>query len=148
VQELICDDIIDAHDIWEIFQDLYDVPKCDDQDQRASMQSEASDADRSSSCAHDDISVESDDKREIKGQNDELGFEHDKPSTSEDQGANVPSEECSTSEAHTDLLVTTPKDQQDKKSKSGDPVVKTVQPVSKTGLTGFHTMNTTKSNKC
>jgi hypothetical protein len=47
VQELNCDDIIDAHDIWEIFQDLYDVPECDEQDQRASMQSEASDADHS-----------------------------------------------------------------------------------------------------
>jgi hypothetical protein len=148
VQEMICDDIIDAHDIWEIFQDLYDVPKCDDQDQRASMKSEASDVDHSYSCAHDDISVESDEKREINGQNEELGFELDKPSTSEDQGKNVPSEECSTSEAYTDLLVTTTKDQQDNKSKSGDPVGKPVQPVSKTGLTGFHRMNTTKSNKC
>jgi hypothetical protein len=27
LRELICDDIIDAHDIWEIFQDLYDMPK-------------------------------------------------------------------------------------------------------------------------
>jgi hypothetical protein len=99
------------------------------------------------SSAHDDISVESDEKREIKGQNEELRFEHDKPSTSENQGANVPSEKCSTSEAYTDLLVTTPKDQQDKKIKSGDPVGKQVQPVSKTGLTGFHKMNTTKSNK-
>jgi hypothetical protein len=59
VQELICDDIIDAHDIWEIFQDLYDVPKCEDQDQRASTLSEATTANHSSSCAHDDISVES-----------------------------------------------------------------------------------------
>jgi hypothetical protein len=33
VHELICDDIIDAHDIWENFQDLYNVPKCEDQDQ-------------------------------------------------------------------------------------------------------------------
>jgi hypothetical protein len=148
VQELICEDIIDAHDIWEIFQDLYDVPKCEDQDQRASMLSEATAANHSYSCSHDDISVESDEKIEIKGQNKELGFEHDKPSTSEDQGANVPSEECSTSEAHTDPLVTTPKDQQDKKSKSGDPVGKPVRPVSKTAPTGFHRMNTVKSNKC
>jgi hypothetical protein len=40
VQELICDDIIDARDIWENFQDLFEVPKCEDQDQRASMLSE------------------------------------------------------------------------------------------------------------
>jgi hypothetical protein len=53
VQELICDYIIDAHDIWKIFQDLYDVPKCEDQDQRASMQSEATAANHSSSCAHE-----------------------------------------------------------------------------------------------
>jgi hypothetical protein len=148
VQELICDDKIDAHDIWEIFQDLYDVPKCEHQDQRASMQSEATDANHSSSCAHDDISVESDEKREIKGQNEELGFERDKPSTSEDQGANVSLEGCSTSRAHTEALVITSKDHQDKKSKPGDPVGKPVQPVSKTGLTGFHKMNTMKSKKC
>jgi hypothetical protein len=102
VHELIYDDIIDAHDIWEIFQDLYDMPKCEDQDQRASMQSEATTANHPSSCAYDDISAEKDEKREIKGQsNEDLEFEHDKPSTSEDQGANVPSEEFSTSEAHT-----------------------------------------------
>jgi hypothetical protein len=148
VQELLCDDIIDAHDIWEIFQDLYDVPKCEDQDQRESMLSEATTANHSSLCSHDDISVESDEIRKIKGQNEELGFEHDKSSTSEDQGANVPSEECSTSEAHTNPLLTTPKDQQDKKIKSGDPVGKPVQPVSKTGLTGFHRINTMKSKKC
>jgi hypothetical protein len=148
VQELICDDIIDAHDIWEIFQDLYEVPKCEDQDQRASMQCEATTANHSSSCAHDDISIENDEKREIKGQNEDVGFEHDKPSTSEDQGANVPSEECSTSEAHTDPLVTTPMDQQGRKSRMGDTVEKSVQPVSKTGLTGFHRMSTIKSNKC
>jgi hypothetical protein len=35
VEELVCDDIIDAHDIWEIFQDIYEMPKCKDQDQRA-----------------------------------------------------------------------------------------------------------------
>jgi hypothetical protein len=68
VQELICKDIFDAHDIWKIFQDLYDVPKCEDQDQRASMQSEATSANHSSSCAHDDISAKCDEKREIKGQ--------------------------------------------------------------------------------
>jgi hypothetical protein len=112
------------------------------------MQNEATTANHSSSCAHDDISGKCDEKREIIGQNEELGFEHDKPSTSMDQGANVSSEECSTSGAHTDALVITPKDQQDKKSKSGDPVGKSVQPVSKTGLTGFHRMNTSKSNKC
>jgi hypothetical protein len=77
-----------------------------------------------------------------------LGFEHDKPSTSEDQGANMSLEGCSTSGAHTDALVTTPKDQRDKKSKSGDPVGKLVQPVSKTGLTGLHRMNKTRSSKC
>jgi hypothetical protein len=44
--------------------------------------------------------------------------------------------------------VTTPKEQRDKKSKSGDPVGKPVQPVSKTGLTDFHKMNTTRSSKC
>jgi hypothetical protein len=38
-------------------------------------------------------------------------------------------------------------DQQDKKSKSGDHVEKVVQPVSKTGLTGFHMMNAVKGNK-
>jgi hypothetical protein len=92
VQELICDDIIDAHDIWEIFQDLYDVPKCEDQDQRASMQSEATASNHSSSCTHDDISAKCDEKREIIGQNEELGFEHDKPSISENQGANMSSE--------------------------------------------------------
>jgi hypothetical protein len=148
VQELIYDDIIDAHDIWENFQDLYNVPKCEDQDQRVSMQSEATTSNHSSSCTHDDISAKCDEKREIKGQNEDLGFEHDKPSTSEDQGANVSSEGCSTSGAHTDAIVTTPEDQQDKKSKSGDPVEKPVQPVSKTGLTGFHRMNTTRSSKC
>jgi hypothetical protein len=148
VQELICDDIIDAHDIWEIFQDLYDVPKCEDQDQRASMQSEATASNHSSSCTPDDISAKCDEKREIIGQNEELGFEHDKPSISENQGANMSSEECSTSGTHTDALVTTPKEQRDKKSKSGDPVGKPVQPVSKTGLTDFHKMNTTRSSKC
>jgi hypothetical protein len=148
VQELIFGDIIDAHDILEIFQDLYDVPKCEDQGQRASMQSEATAANHSSSCAHDDISAESDEKREIKGQNEDLGFEHDKPSTSEDQGANIPPEKCSTSEAHIDPFVTTPMDQQGKKNMMGDTVDKSVQPVSKTGLTGFHRMNTMKSNKC
>jgi hypothetical protein len=137
VQELICDDIIDAHDIWEIVQDLYDMPKCEDQDQRASMQSEATVSNHSSSCTHDHISAKCDEKREIKGQNEDLGFEHDKPSNREDQCANVPSEGCSTSRAHTDAIVTTLEDQEDKKSKSGDPVGKLVQPVSKTGLTGF-----------
>jgi hypothetical protein len=39
-------------------------------------------------------------------------------------------------------------DKQDKKSKSGDLVEKSVQPVSKTSLTDFHRMNTVKSNKC
>jgi hypothetical protein len=126
VQELICDDIIDAHDIWEIFQDLYDVPKCEDQDQRVSLKNEATVSNHSSSCTHDDISAKCDEKREIIGQNEELGFEHDKPSTSEDQGANMSSEECSTSGTHTDALVTTPKEQRDKKSKSGDPVGKPV----------------------
>jgi hypothetical protein len=92
VQELICDDIIDAHDIWEIFQDLYDMPKCEDQDQRASMQSEATASNHSSSCTPDDISAKCDEKREIIGQNEELGFEHDKPSISENQGANMSSE--------------------------------------------------------
>jgi hypothetical protein len=87
-------------------------------------------------------------KREIGGQNDDLGFEHDKPSTSEDQGANVSSDGCSTSGAHTDATVTTPEDQQDKKGKSGDPMGKPVQPVSKTGLTGFHRMSATRSSKC
>jgi hypothetical protein len=148
VQELICDDIIDAHDIWEIFQDLYNVPKCEDQDQRANMQSKATTSNHSSSCTHDDISAKCDEKREIIGQNEELGFEHDKPSTSEDQGANISSEGYSISGTHTDALVTTPKDQRDKKRKSGDPVGKPVQPVSKTGLTGFHRMNTTRSSKC
>jgi hypothetical protein len=148
VQELICEDIIDAHDIWKIFQDLYDVPKCEDQDQRASMQSEATAADHSSSCAHDDISAKCDEKREIIDQNEKLGLEHDKPSTSENQGANMSSEGCSTSETYTDALVTTPKDQRDKKNKSGDPVGNPVQPVSKTSLTGFHRMNTTRSSKC
>jgi hypothetical protein len=148
VQELICDDIIDAHDIWEIFQDLYDVPKCEDQDQRVSMQSEATVSNHSSSCTHDDISAKCDEKRKIKGQNEDLGFEHDKPSTSENQGANMSSERCSTSGAHTDAIMTTPEDQQDKKSKSSDPVGKPVQAVSKTGLTGFHRMNTTRSSKC
>jgi hypothetical protein len=57
-------------------------------------------------------------------------------------------EGCSTSGAHIDAIVTTPDDQQDKESKSGDPVGKPVQPVSKTGLTGFHRMNTRRSNKC
>jgi hypothetical protein len=68
VQELICDKII-AHDIWEIFQDLYDVPKCEDQDQRASMQSKATTSNHSSSCTHDDISAKCDEKIEIIGQN-------------------------------------------------------------------------------
>jgi hypothetical protein len=110
VQELICEDIIDAHDIWEIFQDLYDLPKCEDQDQRASMQSEAIASNHSSSCTHDDISAKCDEKREIKGQNENLGFEHDKPSTREDQSANASSEGCSIFGAHTDALVITPKD--------------------------------------
>jgi hypothetical protein len=148
VQELICDDIIDAHDIWEIFQDLYDMPKCEDQDQRISMQREATTSNHSSSCTHDDTSAKCDEKGEIRGQNEDSGFEHDKPSTNEDQGANVSSEECSTSGAHTGATVTTPEDQQDKKGKSGDPVGKPVRPVSKTGLTGFHRMNTTRSSKC
>jgi hypothetical protein len=148
LQELICGNIIDAHDIWEIFQDLYDVPKCKDQAQRVSMQSKAIASNHSSSCTHDDISAKCDEKREIIGQNEDLEFEHDKPSTREDQSANVSSEGCSTSGAHTDATVTTPEDQQDKKSKSGDPVGKPVQPVSKTGLTGFHRMNTTRSSKC
>jgi hypothetical protein len=112
------------------------------------MQSEATAANHSSSCAHDDILAKCDEKGEIKGQDEDLGFEHDKRSTSEDQGANMFSEGYSTSGAHTDALVTTPKDQQDKKSKSGDPVGKPVQPVSKTGPTGFHGMNTTRSSKC
>jgi hypothetical protein len=137
VQGLICEDIFDAQDIWKIFQDLYDMPKCEDQDQKASMQSESTATNHSSSYAHDDVLAMCD-----------LGFEHDKPSTREDQSANASSEGCSTSGAHTDALVITPKDQQDKKSKSGDPVGKSVQPVSKTGLTGFHRMNTTRSNKC
>jgi hypothetical protein len=124
------------------------MPKCEDQDQRASMQSEATAANHSSSCSHDDISAKCDEKREIKGQNEDLGFEHDKPSTSEDQSANVSSEECSTSEVHNDPLVTTHMDQQGKKSKMGDTVEKLVQPVSKTGMTGFHRMNTIKNNKC
>jgi hypothetical protein len=132
----------------EDFQDLYDMTKCEDQDQRPSMQSEATATNHSSAYAHDDILAKCDEKREIKGQNEDLGFEHDKPSTREDQSANASSEGCSTSGAHTDALVITPKDQQDKKSKSGDPVGKPVQPVSKTGLTGFHRMNTTRSSKC
>jgi hypothetical protein len=36
-------------------------------------------------------------KEKSKAKNEDLGFEHDKPSTNEDQGANVPSEECCTS---------------------------------------------------
>jgi hypothetical protein len=28
VQELIHDDIVDAHDIWEIIQEVYGMPKC------------------------------------------------------------------------------------------------------------------------
>jgi hypothetical protein len=99
VQGLICEDIFDAHDIWKIFQDLYDMPKCEDQDQRASMQSEATATNHSSSYAHDDVLAMCD-----------LGFEHDKPSTREDQSANASSEGCSTSGAHTDALVITPKD--------------------------------------
>jgi hypothetical protein len=98
------------------------------------MQNEVTTANHSSSCAHDDISAENDKIREIKGQNEDLGFEHDKSSTSEDQGANVPSEECSNSEAHTDPLVTTPMDKQGKKSKMGDTMEKSVQLVTKTGL--------------
>jgi hypothetical protein len=148
VQELICGDMINEHVIWEIFQDLCEMPKSKDQDQRASMQSEAAAANHSSSCVHDDISTKNDEKREIKSQNEDLGFEHDKPSTSEDQAARVSLEVCSTSEEHIDPLVTSPMDRQDKKSKSGDPVEKSFQPVSKTGLTGFHRMNTMKSNKC
>jgi hypothetical protein len=132
----------------EDFQDLYDMTTCEDQDQRASMQSEATATNHSSSYAHDDILAKCDEKREIKGQNKDLGFEHDKSSTCEDQSANASSEGCSTSRAHTDALVITPKDQQDRKSKSGDHVGKPVQPVSKTGLSGFHRMNTTRSNKC
>jgi hypothetical protein len=112
------------------------------------MQSKATSSNHSSSCTHDDISAKCDEKREIKGQTEDLGFEHDKPSTSEDQSANVSLEGCSTSGAHIDATVTTPEDQQDKKGKSGDPVGKPVQPVSKTGLTGFHKMNTTRSSKC
>jgi hypothetical protein len=118
VQKLICEDIFDAHDIWMIFQDLYDMPKCEDQDQRASMQSEVTVTNHSSSYAHDDILTKCDEKREIKGRNEDLGFKHDKWSTHEDQSANASSEGCSTSGAHTDALVITPKDQQDKKSQS------------------------------
>jgi hypothetical protein len=148
VQELIYDDIVDAHDIWEIIQEVYGMPKCKYQNQRASMQSKATASNQSSSCTHDDTSAKCDEKREIIRQNEDLGFEHDKSSTSEDQGANVSSEGCSTSGAHIDATVTTPKDQQDKKGKSGDPVGKPVQPVSKTGLTGFHKMSATRSSKC
>jgi hypothetical protein len=83
------------------------------------MQSEATTSNHSSSCTHDDISAKCNEKREIIGQNEELGFEHDKLSSiSEDQGANMSSEECSTSGTHTDALVTTPKEQRDKKIKS------------------------------
>jgi hypothetical protein len=117
-------DIIDAHDIWEIFQDLYDMPKCEDQDQRASMQSEAIAANNSSSCAHDDILAKDDERRETKSQNEDLGFEHNKSSTSEDHVASVSLEEWSTSEAHTDPLVASLVDQLVKKSKLGDPVEK------------------------
>jgi hypothetical protein len=99
VHELICDDIIDAHDIWEILQDLYDMPKCDDQDQGASRKSEATAANHSSSCTHDDILAKDDEIREIKSQNEDWGFEQDKPSTSEDQVKRVSFEECSTSDA-------------------------------------------------
>jgi hypothetical protein len=148
VQELIYDDIVDAHDIWEIIQDVYGMPKNEYQNQRVSMQSKATASNQSSSCTHDDISAKCDEKREIIRQNEDLGFEHDKPSTSENQGANVSSEGCSTSETHTDATVTTPEDQQDKKGKTGDPVGKPVQPVSKTGLTDFHRMSTTRSSKC
>jgi hypothetical protein len=82
-----------------------------------------------------------------KAKNEDFGFEQDKPSTSEDQVASVPSEECLTSEEHTDPLVISPMDQQHKKSMSGDPVGKPVQPVSKTGLIDFHKMNAVKGNK-
>jgi hypothetical protein len=94
------------------------MPKCEDQDQRASMQSEVTVTNHSSSYAHDDILTKCDEKREIKGRNEDLGFKHDKWSTHEDQSANASSEGCSTSGAHTDALVITPKDQQDKKSQS------------------------------
>jgi hypothetical protein len=110
VQELICDDIIDAHDIWEIFQDLYDMPKCKDQDQGATMQSEATTPNNSSLCTHDDILAKDDERREIKSQKEDLRFEQDKPSTSEDQVTRVSLEEGSTLEAHTDPLVTSPMD--------------------------------------
>jgi hypothetical protein len=48
VQELLCDDIIHAHDIWEIFQDLYEMLKSKDQGQRGSMQTEATTVNHSS----------------------------------------------------------------------------------------------------
>jgi hypothetical protein len=38
-----------------------------------------------SSCAHDDILAKDDERRETKSQNEDLGFEHDKASTSKDQ---------------------------------------------------------------
>jgi hypothetical protein len=95
VQELICHDIIDAHDIWEIFQDLYDMPKYEDQDQRASMQSEATAANHSSSCIQDDMLAKDDEGSEIKNQNEDLEVEHDKLSTSEDQVTRVSLEVCS-----------------------------------------------------
>jgi hypothetical protein len=148
VQELICDDIIDAHDVWENFQDLYDIPKSKEKDQRASMQSEATTINHSSPCTHDDMLANDDERSEIKSQNEDLEVEDDKPSTSEDQVARVSLEVCSTSEEHTDPLVTSPMDRQCKIRKMGDTVERLVQPVSKTGLTGFHRLNTMKSNKC
>jgi hypothetical protein len=61
-----------------------------------------------------------DEKSEIKSKDEDLVFEPDKPSTSEDQVASVSLEECSTLEDSTDPLETSPMHQQEKKSKLSD----------------------------